>query len=334
MNTTTKSHIVFWRIRCVNRQTKTMFDRDLVLNDEAIADADRQKLISIVSKNCSSPELLQFRPSFKECSDDDFQNLIANCEKSSSIFIPHYFEDEAGTALGQVGLTQILTDETDPVIGGNIFSVTRLGACSIKDKQNWTVDKANDIAHYLDLCRRLANKRWFNEEMRLQTSPTVTLIFPDADATDSALLTIRQFFERRDDSFNQACKHYVEHASDGRKIAWVRHEQDKFKALQSTACVPDLGGMSNKEVLELYAYGALRIHRCPNSKHLPQEFAQAVANYGRERVMFGVGAACKLMLSPALCAAPAIAQDYKYWVENEGCCDSTQNPLPQLFGNI
>lgn len=331
MRTATGRQIIYWRVRCVNRQTKEMFDRILLLDEDNISPAERGELVSLLAEKRRQRELLGFRKFFKECNEEEFAAKALGCGQFSPVSMEGYFEDEAGSGLGEVGLMQILSGQENPIIAGNAHSVLRLGPSSINDKPLWTVEKANDIAHYLDLCRRLAKSRWLQAEMTLQVSPTLDLVFPDDEATDSALLAIRQFIEKRDDAFNYACRHYLAHVSDVRRRDWVQDQQEAFKRARQAECLPELDGLTNEAALELYVYGSGRVHRSPNNKTMPEHLATAIQEHGKERVVFAFGAACKAMLNPPFCAAAVIAQDYRYWIEKEGSCDSTRLPLATLF---
>ena len=53
--------LIFWKIRCINSQTKLYFDRLLVIKTPDLPLAERQLLLSLTATSPSDPRILQHR---------------------------------------------------------------------------------------------------------------------------------------------------------------------------------------------------------------------------------------------------------------------------------
>jgi hypothetical protein len=332
----TPNHLVFWKVRCLHSQRKKFFDRSLRLDESSLSDAERKRFFTTL-ENSRDRALLEFRSHFVECSDETSARLAPQGDRITSASVPEYFEDEDGRPLDKIGLAQILTGDPDPILRFEPQSVLRLGPSPMLHKSQWTLQKANNVSHFLQMMNRIGRSGWFEGPLSITSiSGTVTEIeHPDADLTTTALTFIRQLLLKRDDVLNHAVKAYVEHIGHDRRRLWVTDIHKSFNACLEANCEfgPQsiLTGYTTRQAIDIFTYGSGLFHRESNDD-CESELATLITRHGRERLIIAFNSACRELLNYAFYLAPVMWQDVTHWVRSEGCAGPSRPRIADLFG--
>lgn len=321
----------WWKVRCVDRSTRQLFDRYLAFDPRpTLPDQELQAALDILDDRKRRHELVSLRSHFREVEADELHQLMSHSAGSACVSPHEYFEDDAGNSLDLVALMTIRTGQADPIIAGNLDCVLRLPLASLVNTAGWSVDASNDVAHFLQLVGVLQSTAWHNGPLSLNNERgTLSLDCPRFQETLPIFALLRQLLFARasevgkqDDVFRQAVQLYVAHCSDIRKVAWLLHEKQSFERflLGRNRFGPecDLGGMSNGEVLDTLIYGTGILHRRSQKKR-EEQLARLQAKNDRRKLAFMLHWLCRQLLDSTVKAAVLIQQDFAHWV-NEGLC--------------
>ena len=330
-----------WNIRCVNRRTKDLFNRQLVFDASLCAEDDeRAALYSILADKSQHQKLVAFRRTFREVDEAGLLEYVQKHQRGGfgCVCLENYFEDDGCNQLDEVGLIAMLSGQPDPIILGNVSSVLRLPRSGMLNAAEWTVENSNDFVHFIQVVGILQKSRWWRDSPKLSWtgdgSPH-SLENPDLETTTAALALIRQFLLRRDDIFRRATELYLKFVDDGMKQAWVKHELDQFEAhLKGNWRMPqatELSGFTNEELIDVVVYGTGLFHRKSNS-NLEDRLTQLTMTCPRETLMFAFDMACRLMLNHPFTVSTLFYREFAHWSNTGLCPRPTRVVTPRLFG--
>ena len=102
--------------------------------------------------------MLKYRHLFTEIPDNDVEAFFNDPVRYHRGFLTvsvatEYSEDETGTPISSYEMIQHVSGQEFPIIVGDPESVLRLGPISAINASDWSTDKANAIAQFLDVCR-------------------------------------------------------------------------------------------------------------------------------------------------------------------------------------
>ena len=317
--------IVFWRVCCVRRDDHSFFDRDLILDLASVTQEEQQRILQYVDRRTSDRRITDFRHKFEECDWTTLKHRLAEGWAMESVVLDDYFEDEKGNPLDEIGLSQAVSGQEDPIIMGNPKSVTCLGPAGMIDKDKWTAKKANDIAQLLDLVERILESGWLHQPLRYRCEMTsnrksrcLESDYPDTEHTSAAILSIRQLYSA-DDAFNLACNSYLQHVGDERKKYWIKERKHAFNVAKDTrpfffTC----SDYTRKEVIDLFIYGSALFHR-NSDKDVALELQKEFGKIGEAAVIMSFNEACREICQFAFDVYPVLRQDFLYWIHELGC---------------
>lgn len=322
MDYTKENYFVVWKIRCLNRKTKAFYDLWRTLDWKKVPCNERSKILPIIESYPTNPNLLKYQPYFFVIEQDEIKTLSQNANVTKFLLIPGYFEDEQGNQLDEIGVMQIISGKKYPIILDNPNSVLRLGPIGLKEKGKWSQKKSNDIGHFFQIVRHIAESNWISSSLSLKFTgekgiPKQIISFdcPDSQATSSVLLAIRQLYAN-DEVFNHACNAYLQHVGDERKKIWVKNSKKKFNKFRDSEIEHPFSifNFSAKQLLDHFIYGTGSIHRNPKREHQEAlEIARGI--YGTEYVAMAFNSCCRYLLSYALDVYYIIKQDFDHWVK-------------------
>ncbi len=332
------NHLVFWKIRCLHRERKEFFDRLLMLDESRLTEEDRERFFAMIG--CRSTEaqaFFEFRSCFIECDDETHDRLAPQAQRVTFGGPSEYFEDENCKPIDDIGIAQVLTGNPDPILRFEPRSVLRLGPSPIAKRDEWSVEKANPISHFLQLMNRIGQSGWLKSPLSIQYvgNSVVQVAHANAEMTTTALTYIRQLLLKRDDVLNHACEAYVEHIShDGRRF-WVSDIHQSFNACLESDCrygpQSILSGYTTRQVIDIFTYGSGLFHRESNHD-CEAELANLIAQHGRERLIIAFNSACRDLIQYGFFIAPVMWQDVVHWVRSEGCLGPDRPQITDLFG--
>jgi len=132
-----------WHFQCINRKTKELFDRQLVFDPSLCAD-DRERLTvySLLANRSQHRKLLEFRKNFREVNEEGLMDYVKEHEQGGfgGVCLDNYFEDEDGNCLDEVDFMAIVSDQSNPIILGNVSSVLRLTPSGMSNAAQWTLE--------------------------------------------------------------------------------------------------------------------------------------------------------------------------------------------------
>lgn len=329
--------LISWHIRCFNKKKKQFFNRELVLDTPKITQEEFECVLAMAQRTPTDPRIRRFRPRFREVGEDEFLQL-ANSAKSFSVFtLPRYFEDEDGNPLGEIEVLQVLTGQAHPIIVGNPESVLRLGPSSVIRKDQWSVESADKISHFLVVVRDIAKSRWLRSPLSMKFTGSLDDIeeilsfdAPDRESIKGVILGIRQLYSS-DNVFNIACGTYLRHVADDLKKLWVKERKDSFnRCRENPPHLLRLSQLTTREILDVFIYGSDMMH--PRSKkNAEQELKNLLKKFGRERVVMAFNRACLDLCRCAFHVYPVVKQDFAHWVRNEDCAGPGRVSLDDLL---
>ena len=331
--------VFHWYVDCIHSETKEMSRKEYVLNESLMSETERHEFNVLMTQKHRDWQLLKFRRFFIEVSEAQLSELQCNMRSYSTVnqYLPPdgYFEDENGKPMNELGMLDVATGDPTEVYGGNVQSAYRRGVTTMKDKEGWTVDKANNVAHFLQLVQQIRTSNWIQHDLSFTTQGGKVLEakYADQESTRSFLFSLRQLLMpgKSDDSFNLACDIYSAHVSDQAKVAWVKHEQEKFANVRKHICAPwQIDAYTMEEVIEMVIYGAGLAHRVSRDKW-EEKLPAVLEKHGKERFQFVFQGSCRTLLNYPMAAAPIIGQDFANWIKNEGCVGPTRVWDSDLF---
>lgn len=334
-----------WFVRGINRRTREQFDRRLVLRNGTVPpDAMRQiRRILRQRRPKRAWEIVRYRGYFAEKTQDDTPREghdIARGRYCCATVTPEYFEDEAGNPLDSLGFMRILTGRDDIVVIGDPASVLRIGPTGMAVPERWTLQKSNDVAHFLEVVRCLAQSDWVRAptSYAYQRQPDGTekiLHFerPDVLTVNSVLVFIRQLISNDDKLLKLATDAYLCHTSDPSKKIWVTHERDAVKrTLNSPPFLFEVDGRPAREIIDLFFYSFGLIHHA--EPQAAKDFKTLVQRHGRERMMMAFNGVTKDVYAHAHRIAHVVSQDFTHWVATGTCVGPERVGIADLMGEV
>jgi len=334
----TPNHLVFWKVRCLNRERKEFFDRLLMLDESNLSDEECERLFAMLE--CDSTKdraFLEFRSHFIDCDDETFDRLARQAQRVTMSGPSEYFEDENEQPIDHIGIAQVRTGISDPILRFEPQSVLRLGPSPVANRDQWTVEKANAISHFLQLMNRIGQSGWLKGPLSIKSvgSCVIEVAHPNAEMTTSALAAIRQLLMKRDDVLNHACKAYIDHIAHEGRRAWVSDIHQSFNAFLESKCQYGLQSIlseyTTRQVIDIFTYGSGLFHRESNHD-CESDLASLIAQHGRERLIIAFNSTCREILQYGFFLAPAMWQDVTQWIRSEGCVGPNRPQVTDLFG--
>jgi hypothetical protein len=332
---------VFWKIHCVNSQTKSFFQRLTVVKLWTLSETDRRTILRLVANTPSNPLILEHRSKFSDTTLEEMSQLDGIATGFCNVSLHEYFEDENGRALDAVGLFQVLSGQPDPIIFGNVESVLRFGPAGLQQLDKWTASKANNIAHFLRIVERVALSEWYRSPLSAEyavdhvganfpsSNQLINWKHPRVGALREVLLSLRQLYSE-DDVFNFACNDYRQHVAHDGKRFWVKDRKTLFnKVLSEPPGMMKIEGYSVREILDLVMYGSNEVHR-ESERNLEQPFKDAVTKYGEHHVYMSFAGAGRDLLGLAIQCYHVIKQDFDHWLTLEGVAGPDRLGLDDL----
>jgi hypothetical protein len=110
--------------------------------------------------------MLKHRGLFTEIPDNDLEAFCKDpaCQDRGfqTVSVTHeYCEDETGAPISNYELMQHVSGQEFPIIVGDSESVLKLGRVSAINASEWSTDKANIIAQFLDVVERIYASDWY-----------------------------------------------------------------------------------------------------------------------------------------------------------------------------
>lgn len=332
-----KSYWAVWRIRCVNRTTRELFDRDVWLDLSTISVDERRRIEHAIERD--SRALISYRSRFIERERPD--PSPHHCVGQHWFTVEWYYEDELGQPLTKFQLLQMVSGQQEFIVLGDPESVLRLGPAGMVRSEQWGAWKADDIAHYLEVCQCLSISEWANRHVsisyaRLPNGETELLAFqcPDVLLFNSVLVFIRQLSSDNDKLVKRAIGHYRCHVDNDAKQLYVKERLDRFEETLNHKAYPPLQGSTEtgRQILDLFFYGFGLIHRPDPCK--AEEFRKLVGKYGREHVVQAVHFVLQQLVSHAVNMAIVISQDFSDWLSRGLIAKPTRVGIHELLRNI
>jgi hypothetical protein len=270
-------------------------------------------------------KLLKYRHLFVEVEPNELLKKLndpASKVNPVSLSIPGYIEDENGNKVTELDIIKYVTGQEKPIIAGNIESVLAMGPSEPKNKTEWTIIKANTIAHFLQIVKLIYNSNWLRTGLSISYTSSdpnsKKIIQPSIEKTCSILLLFRQFlFGEYDKLFKKACDHYIEHTSSDSKAVWVRERKIAFTSLlDKPPFVFQVTEFSTRQFIDIFLYGSGLIHPIDNEKL--NELKNLIAKYGKDEVAFTIHSCFRQVLGYAIDIYHVIKQDFDYWVKEKG----------------
>lgn len=324
---------ISWKIRCLHKKEKRFFDRKVVLDCAKIADSELAQILGLLEPRID-PRILHFRSRFREVSEEESQRPA---KQFQFFVVPGYFEDEDGNPMDDIEVCRILTGQTHPVLLGRPHSVLRLGPSAIVRQEQWSVDSANDISHFLAVVRDIAKSCWLRAPLSMEFTGTLddiqqilSLDAPDHEAAKGVVLPIRQLYSS-DDVLNIACNVHLRHVGDERKRWWVQERKAAFnRHRRNPPHLSRLGECSTQEIIETVIYGSGIVHR-RSKANSEEDLRVLVSKHGRECVVMGFNCACRDLCHFAFDIYHVVKQDFEHWITNEGCAGPDTFTLDELI---
>lgn len=253
----------------------------------------------------------------------------------SCVSVDGYFEDENYNAIDTVDFESIKSGEPNPVILGNVDSVMRLGPSSLQEDQSLSLDDSHIVFHFVQLMGVIQRGRWWKQGVSYSSGDGVSS--PDLESTVSALAILRQFFLKRDQSFQRAVDTYLRVVGDPAKALWVGHEREQFDlSLDRIPFGPTTGGddplkdMTCIEVIDLFIYGTGLFHR-ESDKNLEDKLMDLRVRTNRELLLFKFHSACREVLQSPRRIAAVLHWEFANWIASGSCPPPNRIIVENLF---
>jgi hypothetical protein len=189
---------------------------------------------------------------------------------------------------------------------------------------SWTIQKANDIAHFLEIVECLELSPWASSETAysitsgLREGKPVTMLEefrrPSISVLQSALVFVRQLFADKDIALKMATDAYLQHAALEERRGWVKILRKQFNRdlIKPPQFYPN-AGISGRQIIELFFYPSGLIHR-PKSLQASREFRQFLERFGREQAMMAFQWTMQLIVAHALNISQYMRADFEHWI--------------------
>lgn len=283
-------------------------------------------------------QVLDFRGSFSEIAEAERSSLLKDKE-SHLVLLDGYYEDDQGNPLDQIAFTQARTGDPFPILPKNPNSVTRLGPSAMTRKDLWSTERANTLAHFLELTEYIGRSQWAKEEVRWSYEQDhdggkrlIEFVQPSMPTVMSVLAFIRQLCAPNDKLFRLACDYYCCHVADERKRDWVAGRRKAMVSLLGRK--PVMRSLSDEtvgEIVNLFLYGFGLIHQTTADS---QRFREMLQGHEKEKVLMAFHGSCIAIAKVASQVAPVIEQDFKHWLTTENIHKPDRVTIADLLGHV
>ncbi len=285
----------------------------------------------------------RYRYLFTEIPDDDLE-VFWNCPErrdrgfETISLTPDYLEDENGNRVTEYEMMQHVTGQEFPVIVGMPESMLRIGAVSANQLDQWTVERANLIAQFLDVVERIRTSTWYGSPKSITSlsrlaegkSTLLEALIPSDSDTLSALAYFRQL-HAADKLLSRACDTYVAHVGDARKQLWVSERKQAFESLIDSPPSPyDTDGKSRREIIRMFMYGAGLLHSSSNHGD-DVALAEFIAKHRQHEALMIFNSCLMDFYRTAATIYPVIRQDFRHWIDTQGLTPPSRITIPDLF---
>jgi hypothetical protein len=292
--------------------------------------------------------MLKFRQHFVEATESERDERFQQVEhgRMAVAFVQlnaEYAEDEKGNAMTVYEMIQHVSGQVNPIILGDYTSITRLGPTPPKEIKQWSQQKADTIAHFLDVVCRIKASSWYRNPQsityvmagqsekgsELTDAICLEALFPNDEQTVAVLGYFRQL-HAGDKLLLKACDTYIVHCGDDRKACWIRERRQAFAAMVDAKPTLFEVGHTRREIVQMFMYGARLLHA--SSNHGDEDaLAQLIASRGRYNAV-SIFNHCLwdfLMIAAPVCEV--IRQDYDSWIADHGLQGPRQDSISTLF---
>ncbi len=350
--------VVYWPISCFDRRKENplpVHTRFFVLDESRATDQEKQRILELVrSDNVNGSqmptevgkgvltishaahgtgrEILRYRHLFREC-EEGLERIMKEAQKSPGLLslkcvslMGEYFEDENGNEIAKTEMYDYMAG-APVIVHGEPDSVIRFGPSRPKEREAWTIDTANTIAHFLQVTDHIQASRWFRSPLSITSAGAGQIIdsaFPSAESALGVLVLFRQLYSSNpeDDLFNRACGYYVRHVGNRGKAEFVKAEKKSFNSLLRKS--PPLSekdvGCSTKDLLEAFLYGACIMHSRSRDKTNTKRLNSMLQKCPPQRLVMAFHSGMKYLLNHVLTVYPLVKQDFVHWVYQVGLC--------------
>lgn len=354
--------LISWKIQTFDRQRKEFSDRFYILDWDKTSKYGRNRIIEILGISKATQEnnirgigIQSFTWSIGVSKPDDrmleFRHLfvertIADFEKSgdkTTVFCGvnlnrDYYEDET---CREISLQEIIRiKHGDNAILFDAQTIASIGPTEIRNKESWTVDKANTVFNFIQVIKLIWNSNWARKRISLtehfsdNIQVKITHDFPTVESMCAVLTLFRQLYAK-DSLMEKTCRIYNEHSSNHTKIMWVENRLKVFK--QSLGDAPmfiNIQGITIRELLQVFLYATGLIHSVGKDNHAKRnKFSELVRQNGQEKITMAVSDSFWTVLRYSIDIFHVVKQDYEYWTEKEECVKSDMFNLYSLLHN-
>lgn len=321
--------LILWKVKTMDRMTRQFGERCLYL-DPATLPAEQAAAVELAA---GTPDIIPYRHLFSETNPNAVEHAFHGHAFSLT---GTYYEDEAGNALDHVQFMDLLAGNQGVILGRS-ESALRFGPMKMAHSDEWNVDKANTLEHFLEVVKYLSNSKWISTPVSYQyivkdinafqavtpspqgpNSGTVSKPFnfkcPDLYTINAILALIRQLVHS-DRLFVEAFEIYTHHCQDQSKVIFAHHEKTLFDHTLATAPTLYDEQYTGNDILRLFLYEFGLMHLPKPSQR--KKFREMIDTYGRERTFMAFHFTLMGLTAAATRIAPLIAQDLEFWVHSE-----------------
>jgi len=292
--------------------------------------------------------MLKFRQHFVEPTESEREELFQQAQQGRRDFKSvqlnaEYFEDENGNAITKYEMNQHVSGQENPIIVGDYKSINRLGPIAPKATGEWDQKKAETIAHFLDVVRRITASSWYRsppsityrtsreseKEEELTDPILLEALFPNDEQTTAILGYFRQL-HAGDKLLVNACDTYIAHCGDGRKAWWIEERKQAFENMVDAVPAPFQVGFTRREIVRMFMYGARLLHATSNHGD-DQKLADLIKAHGRHNAVAVFNHCLWDLLGIAAPVYNVIRQDYDSWITNHGLEGPGRDDIDTLF---
>lgn len=370
MSNERKLPVLLWPISCFDRRCENplpVYSRWYWLDWDQLTPQQTKEILAIVeAKNSSDtphkpvgfnetvitmsvespnfdPHMLMYRRLFTEVPGNDVEAFCDDPTRQHRGFqtvsvSTEYFEDEKANPVSNYEMMQHISGQKFPIIVGDPKSVLRLGPVSAVNTNDWSIDKANTIAQFLDVVERIRTSDWYRSPRfitslthKAEESRLLEAEFPDDKDTMAVLAYFRQL-HAKDKLVKKACDAYVAHAGDSRKRWWINERKQTFESLiKSSPAMPS--GTNEKtrcQIIRMFMYGAGLLHSS-SSRGDDAALDAFILQQGKHEAVMIFNLCLMDFFRIAATIHPVIHQDYQHWVNTDGLEAATRYKIPNLF---
>jgi hypothetical protein len=332
--------VLLWKVRCINTESKGMFDRELFLDVSEVPVTEREHIAAVIKRGGPPDQIAIYRGLFHEISKDDIEDKLGGASSFQTFGSEGYVEDENGNGLDEKDLIRIRAGHENFIRWDSVEGILSLGAAGIREKDTWTKETANALWHFIGLVRQLARGQWMKTptSLSLKGGAVTSCEHPDAEATMGSILLIRQLYSdsKWDNVFNVACDAYLRHVDHDLKRDWVNERKAMFAGylnskVQTAFRRAEMGDMQVRELLDMITYGSPMVHR-RSSEGEEEKLRTAIETHGREVVVTTFNFCAQQLCRIAFPVYHVVRQDFLNWITNEGCVGPDNVSMQDLFG--